>query len=307
MSTQKRRKRRRTKKQRRKKKKRTRKKKNFINEKCAPKGDGQTLEYSCYTSQALHNLKEVWNARHPDVKIKTNNTRLIWEKLRELMSSSCNKESCWLKHKCLKEGVEKSIINNTFAPLQPISWKRKPTEWLSSVDIQKVMKQWENAYKCFEFMGPTPIDFDSHKLYGECVWEELCKFNLLETIKKGKTKIGIIFNTHTHDKPGEHWIGLFINTRKKEIIFMDSYGDKPPKEINVFAKRVQDQSEKFGERYTYDKITMRHQYSNSECGMYCLYFIIEQVKGRNWRYFDKTKISDKKMKKLRKIYFNVNN
>ena len=78
---------------------------------------------------------------------------------------------------------------NTFAPLQPISWKRKPTEWLSSVDIQKVMKQWENAYKCFEFIGPTPIDFDSHKLYGECVWEELCKFNLSSFLKKNKTKI----------------------------------------------------------------------------------------------------------------------
>ena len=88
---------------------------------------------------------------------------------------------------------------------------------------------------------------------------------------------------------------------------MDSYGDKPPKEVNALANRIQEQSEKFGKKYDYHKITMRHQYSNSECGMYCLYFIIEQVKGRNWRYFDKTKISDKKMKKLRKIYFNVNN
>ena len=34
------------------------------------------------------------------------------------------------------------------------------------------------SYKNFEFMGPSPIDFDTHKLYGECVWEELCKISL---------------------------------------------------------------------------------------------------------------------------------
>jgi len=54
-------------------------------------------------------------------------------------------------------------------------------------------------------------------------------------------------------------------------------------------------------------VEMRHQYSNSECGMYSLYFIIEQIKGRNWKYFNNIKIEDKKMKKLRKVYFNVNN
>ena len=103
---------RKTRKKRKRKSRKSRKiRRKFINEKCAPKEDGETLEYSCYTSKALHKLKEVWNARHPDVKINTNNTRIIWEKLRELMSSSCNKESCWLKHKCIKEGVDKSIIN----------------------------------------------------------------------------------------------------------------------------------------------------------------------------------------------------
>jgi hypothetical protein len=278
-----------------------------LTEKCSPKGDGETLEYSCYTSQALHKLRDIWNSRHPDIKITSNNTREIWDKLRSLMSTSCNKESCWLKHKCIKEGVDKSIINNTFAPLQPVEWKRKPNEWLSSVDIQKVMKQYEKAYKCFEFIGPSPIDFDEHKLYGECVWEELCKFDLLDTIKDGKTKIGIIFNLDTHDKSGSHWVGMFINTKKRVIVYMDSYGDKPPKEVTELAERIQKQSQLIGPMYEYEKTTMRHQYSNSECGMYCLYFIIEQVKGRDWKYFNNYKIKDKKMKRLRKIYFNVIN
>ena len=62
-----------------------------------------------------------------------------------------------------------------------------------------------------------------------------------------------------------------------------------------------------GTPFEYNTTTLRHQYSNSECGMYCLHFIIESVKGKDWTYFNKIKISDKKMKRLRKIYFNVNN
>ena len=223
------------------------------------------------------------------------------------MSSSCNKESCWLKHKCLKEGLDSSIVHNTFAPYQPLEWKKKPNEWLSSVDIQKVMKQYEKAYKCFEFLGPSPIDFDNHKLYGECVWEELCKFNLIDFIKRKKTKIGIIFNLDKHTQPGSHWVGMFINTKKKQITYMDSYGDPAPKEVNELAQRIQKQSQSLETPYVYNTTTLRHQYSNSECGMYCLHFIIESVKGKDWTYFNKMKISDKKMKRLRNIYFNVNN
>ena len=280
--------------------------KKFKNDRCAPRADNETLEYSCYTSSTLHKLKEIWNARHPDVKINSNDTRQIWEKLKELLASSCNKESCWLKHKCIKEGVDKSVINNAFSPTAPKEWKRKPTSWLSSVDIQKVMKQYEKVYRCFEFIGPSPVDFDDHKLYGECVWEELCKFNILETIKKGKTKIGIIFNLDKHTQGGSHWVGMFINTRRRKIVYMDSYGDEPPTRIIKLANRIQDQSEKFGKRYDFPIINTRHQYSNSECGMYCLHFIIEMLKGKPWTYFRDNKIKDKKMKKLRKIYFNIN-
>jgi hypothetical protein len=274
-------------------------------EKCAPRTKDETLDFTCYTKDALEKMKNVWNSRHPDVKILETNVREIWKKLKSYMSTSCNKESCWLRNKEISSGLEKSILNNTFAPYQPMEWKKNPYEWLSSVDIQKVMKQYENTYKCFDFIGPSPIDFDEHKLYGECVWEELCKFNLIKEIKKGKNKIGIIFNTDPHTKSGAHWIALFINAKKKKIVYMDSYGDKPPKEINALAKRIQIQSSKLGEQYEYVKTNMRHQYSNSECGMYCLYFIIQSLKDKSWTYFNNHRISDKKMKKLRKIYFNV--
>ncbi len=172
-------------------------------------------EYSCYSSDNLEKMKHLWNARHPDRQINTNDSREIWNMLKENIGSSCNKESCWLRQKFMDGNVSQDLLNYTFSPKSPDSWKKNKNEWLSSVDIEKVMKQYEKKYKCFDFIGPSPIDYDTHKLYGECVWEELCKFNLSNQIKKGKTKIGIVFNTDPHTKDGEHWICLFINIKKK--------------------------------------------------------------------------------------------
>ena len=61
--------------------------------------------------------------------------------------------------------------------------KKTKNEWLNSLDITNVMRQFEEKHKNFEFIYPSPIDFDDHEMYGECVWEELCKFQLSEKIK----------------------------------------------------------------------------------------------------------------------------
>ena len=50
---------------------------------------------------------------------------------------------------------------------------------------------------------------------------------------------------------------------------------------------------------------MEHQYENTECGIYSIYFIKSIVEGAHYKKFtDKgERIPDKKMEELRKIYF----
>tara|TARA_B100000579_G_scaffold414660_1_gene408491 strand:- start:520 stop:1083 length:564 start_codon:yes stop_codon:yes gene_type:complete len=186
----------------------------------------------------------------------------------------------------------------------PLSWKKKPTTWLSSLDILKVMKQYENVYKSFVFIGPTPMDFDKRLYKNECVWNEICKFDLSEYIRKGKRKIGIIFNLDPHDKEGSHWVCSFIDIKKKEIYYFDSYGEKTPKEVITLSNRIIDQAKQLGLKYTFIENTTRHQYSDSECGVYCLYIIIKLIEGRSFQTMMKQKIKDKTMVELRKKYFN---
>ena len=100
------------------------------------------MKFTCYTKDALKKLKNLWNARHPDIKITTNNPKKIGEKLKQNMSSTCNRESCWLKQKWLKQGMVEKLEDN-FATPQPESWKKNKQEWLNSIDINNVMKQFE--------------------------------------------------------------------------------------------------------------------------------------------------------------------
>ena len=293
---------RKTKKNKNKKRRKTRK----LKIKCAPKTEGDTLPYTCYTKKGLHKLKNIWNRKHPDRKITSNRPRNIWKALHYALNTSCNRESCWLRHKSIKNDIDLETKEYTFAPEAPKEWKENPNEWLTSIDILEVMKQYEKTYKCFDFIGPSPIDYDKHVSYGECVWEELCEFSLNKQIKEGKTKIGIIFNLDPHHKPGSHWVAMFINTKKREIYYLDSYGEKIPRQINKFANKVKKQSLKIGNKKEYKLIEnkRRHQFSESECGMYSLYFIIQMLKGYPFSKFLKKRIKDKYMIKLRKIYFN---
>ena len=276
----------------------------FKADKCSPKKTGDVLKFTCYTKDALLKLKEIWNQRHRDNKIITNDPKTIWGFLHTHMSNTCNRESCWLKKNWIKAKIPNKIQKNTFAPKQPEVWKRKPNEWLTSIDILNVMKQYETTYKNFEFMGPSPIDFDTHKFHGECVWEELCKFSLKEQMKKGKTKIGIIFNLDKHHEPGSHWTALFVDVDKREEYYFDSYADKPPKEVDRLVGRIVKESIGMGKKFKYIQNRRRHQWSNSECGMYCLYFVVSLVKGKKFSAFERKRVDDKFMKKLRNIYFN---
>ena len=97
---------------------------------------------------------------------------------------------------------------------------------------------------------------------------------------------------------------MFINVKLKKIYYFDSYGDDlTPKRIKTFAKRIQKQSSEIGKEYEFIINHNRHQYSRSECGMYCLFFIIQMIKDVPFSRFNK-KVSDKYMRKLRNVYFN---
>ena len=277
--------------------------KTYKQEKCAPNPD-KVGEYTCYTSTTLQKMRDLWNIRHPDCKITSKSPREIWEQLRDYIGDVCDRESCWLKQKFIENSADSELLNYTFAPPRPKTWKKRPNTWLNSNDILAVMKQYEKYYRCFEFIGPSPIDYDTHVYDGECVWKELCELNIKDQIKRGKTKIGMIFNTDPHYKGGSHWFACFIHIPKQRLYYFDSYGEKADPQIFKLFKNIREQGNKLNMEFKEVHNELRHQYSNSECGMYSLYFIIEMLKDKNPEHFLKNRIDDKKVERLRKYYYN---
>ena len=280
--------------------KKTRKFKNMV---CSPKKN--SLKFSCYTKSALFKLKNIWNKRHPTSKIIANNPKKIWEQLKMLMEKTCKKESCWLKHQCIRNDINFDKMKKMFAPTSPIEWKKNKYEWLSTIDIQNAMKQWEKYDKSFRFLGASPLDYDSKIVNGQCVWDDLCKFDLETELKEDVKKIGIVFNLDKHDKPGSHWVGVYVDVIKKHIYFFDSYGDPPPARIMRFCKTVKNQAKKLNLNYKIIINKKRHQYKDGQCGMYSMYFIISLLKGMSFKTINKNVIKDEKMSKFRKKYFNI--
>ena len=267
---------------------------------------------SCITPDIAVRIKEEYNKHHSDSRISSIEPNAILDDLHKHLPT-CSSEECFvsqIKDDTLREQVKDAL----FSPKRPDSWKKNKNEWLSNIDIFEVLRQYEETYPEFEFMGSNYIDFDFKTGDGRCVEDEICKFDLNQHMAKGKTKFGFVFNLAKHNTPGTHWVSLFVDTENKVVFFMDSAGDPIPDEVAALVKRIRKQSKV---RLTFDEsYPMEHQYGNSECGMYSLYFIITMLTGKTSggtelncnkkkiKYFKKHRIPDDHVEYLRGKYFN---
>jgi len=269
---------------------------------CAPSKNKK--KFTCYDSSSIVKMKNEWNKRHPDDKISSTDERGIWMSLKDKMDSVCNNEQCWLKQKFMENNLSPELTTYTFAPKAPKKWIENPREWLNSTDINNVMKQYENEYDDFEFIGPSPIDFDD-KEDGVCVWPEICNFQIENMIRKDKKKIGFIFNLDPHYKGGSHWFTMFLDIKNNYLLFFNSTGDPPGQETSALMERIMSQADNMGITLTKYINTKNHQRENTECGIYCLYCISELLtENKKPEHFLTHRISDKDMEKLRYKFFN---
>lgn len=271
---------------------------NIQKNRCSPKPGHAINNYSCYTETALKRLKEEWNNNNTQ-QIQHNDPIEIHKQFTFLLGGN---EQKWLSNKSLSK--LSSDLNRSFAPQVPKSWHKNNHEWLSNVDIENVMKQYQRAFKNFAFLGPSPIDFDT-RIGSSYVNDDIHHFRLDSFINNNINKIGIIFNTDKHNGPGEHWISMFINIPEQYIFFFDSVGDNPPKEIQTLIQRIHTQSKQLNiplQTYYNNK---EHQYSNTECGMYSLYVIIHLLTGKlSPHILSQQRLPDKDVHAFRRKYFN---
>jgi len=262
---------------------------------CAPGGGS---DGSCFSLKSLRKIAIAYNAEHRDKVIKNIGRLTKSQLVREItdrLSHVCPNQWCWIDQNFVKKINDPEIQYLTFRPRRPVGKYR----WLSTDDIYKVMSQYQEIYKNFRFFGPVPIDFD-------IVHQELANLQLGRLYRKGIRKIGIVYNLDPHDKPGSHWVSLYVDLGRKLINFFDSFGSPPPPQIVNFINRISGHYEDFGnskKKFTVNINTYRHQHANSECGVYSIYFIVQSLKGKSFNEIVSNTVSDEEMNLCRLRYF----
>ena len=99
---------------------------------------------------------------------------------------------------------------------------------------------------------------------------------------------------------------MYCDINKGEICYWDSYGIKPNPEVVVLMNRLKTQASKLTKPIKIQiKINkVRHQYKNSECGMYCIYFITSLLDGKTFKNVVQTIVDDDAMNGKRNDFYN---
>ena len=219
--------------------------------------------------EAVEGLRTAYNKEHKhEPQIQNGGTEMVWSELQVRLRAKC------------KSGRAECIVAALLRrPKAPKEWAVNRWEWLSSDDIDAIEKNFMKVFNDYFYVGAVPIDFDLKSETGKCLVSALCKMKLEELYKKGKHRIGIVVNTDPHDGPGEHWVCVFCDIRPEleypRMTYFDSYAQKPEKEIVELMEKWKEQwdaTKIHGKEMelTYNKT--RHQYRDSECGIYCIYF-----------------------------------
>lgn len=275
---------------------------------CSPKShEHYTQHGSCFSHNELRSIAHAYNSIHANAGLKGgsrlhehpipehafSDPRLLVKELHARFKPVCKSkgETCWLTTHVLSRSNIVDELRKRFRPQMPKSWVRQEKQWLNTFDIMSVMKQYEEKYEFFEFLGVFPVDFRGRQ-NNTCIVQSMCNFNLMEFLQKGKTDFGMVINLDPHYKSGSHWVAMYgcFDTDKKKfgLSYYDSTADTPPNPVMKFMADVYkevklmfpDDFATFRMKYNPKK----HQFKNSECGMFSMVYLIHCLENRNKTY-----------------------
>ena len=251
------------------------------------------------------------------------------EKVKKILEKAknklkCDSEACVVSHPEFKKfAISNNILTNdeiedNIDTRFKIEGPRNSTKWLSNYDIDKTLEDW--AFK-FEDFFPCPfamIDFDKMRepLYkydmGKIYLGEYSKQTIMGKVKLPYRTFGCAINTDTSLGKGKHWMALFVDMRGDiwTIEFFNSTGMAPQKSIVNWQQRTKDSLDNLIQNQNLQKKTeiviasnLEHQESNTECGLYTLFYIRARIENVPYTRFLEKEIPDENMIEFRKHCF----
>ena len=226
----------------------------------------------------------------------------ILEKVAKAGKVDPENQNSVLKALPLSDKEKEQLARRWLRPERPSSWANDPDMWLDTNNIRDVMTQYEESHPKFKFLGAVPIDFaaaDPYTKKKQCLINEICELDMDGDSMKGKDHVGFVFNLDPHYKPGSHWVASFLDIPKKQYYYFDSYGMRPPPQIYKFMQWLTIQEPELVLKMN----ARRFQRKESECGMFCIDFIVNMLEGKSFEEYCRSTPSDRDMLLKRKEVF----
>ena len=290
---------------------------------CSPTADNKVI---CYSLESLLTIAKAWNYLKPKNKIEISDNTKLLENIEKKMG---NKHWAYIdiikmlnqnRNYNITEAMNK-IDHKDLRPSQPASWVSNKTEWLSNIDIDKALRQYEkNPELFYHFYGVYTIDFGLKNQDGTCKVDSKCDINIKKIIASGKKFFGFITNLCKHDEPGYHWTSSFFvldpNYDSYGAYYYDSVKRPIPKLLKPVFYDIKKQMESIypDKKFNIKVSNIEHQKSNTECGIFSITFqtrwlLLLKKKGYNVKFIDVInfrKMNDNVMKTLRFRFFRPN-
>ena len=242
---------------------------------------------TCFSTRALRDLAARWNdtfAERSIPGVATARASDLWTALRERIVGSgvCGKgstEACWVEA-AVSPLRDAALAATVFVPPKPASWLKNPTAWLSSVDIDRVMKQYEAVVaNRFRWLGSLPRDFVAPHPAGGCVVDAMCQLDVRAELAKGVRSFGAAFNHDLHTQGGSHWVAMFVGMDPAAplygVHFSNSVGRPPMREFREWCERMAlEVGEATGVPCPFKVNRVARQRYNTECGMFAIYAVV---------------------------------
>ncbi|AEQ33438.1 thiol protease [Acanthamoeba polyphaga mimivirus] len=280
---------------------------------CAPNRKYDSGNKTCFTLEQLVEMAGAYNRHITKEKLKPNMNNLytnailipikqdktfLLKELKKRFETVCkNDDICLTQQAFMNEIVDEmrdEISEYTFRTNGPNNSK----EWLSTKNIDEIMKQYEKKYPNFKFLGAVPLNCD------EISFCSLFNIDFNQYFEQGINYLGIIFNHDRLGEPGSHWVSMFIDINNGKLYFCDSAGKPPIGNIHTIIKKFTDfYKRKTGKNIIYKYNNRSYQKDNSECGVYSCNFIIRKLSGESFENIINNPLTFPEINSCRNVYF----
>jgi hypothetical protein len=273
----------------------------------------------CAPEEVINIIKEVLPMQEDSGDSGFNIIKAAQEKYK------CPNESCVIEEVSRQVNANKRktlerVLSRNFKPKGP----RDSLALLNNHHIDNTLKLWGQEFTDFYPCPFAMMDFNVNgNEFNKVNFPDLLEGNVAVDLGKMVPKntrvcktFGCVVNTDTSDGGGKHWVAVFVDCRLPtgspwSIEYFNSAGHTPPNIMidwmesrrAILNKYRNSKNQLNNEVITVSVTNIDHQESQTECGLYALFYIRRRLEGVPYDFFNKQLVPDAAMTEFRKYIF----